>query len=166
MSSAAANGVHASQLVSPGEKAAAMSVTRDFSRATPTNDEVLQMLTLKQLVKGDSDAETIFNKATTEQTKYLTKATEILFGPAPATAWKKSSQVDLQQMYGRNFRGQLDLAEALKDMARVERKRRKLGPWIQEVLALEAKDPLVSERGGYSLTAFKDEEEAKRAPST
>jgi thioredoxin-like negative regulator of GroEL len=89
----------------------------DLSKANPNENNLLSLLTLRDLYKEGEDEDKLNAiKATAKnETEHLVRAMEILTN-TKATGDEKTAQEQLQRKFGKDTKGAIGLAELLKTM--------------------------------------------------
>ena len=150
-SAAQIQGVTRDRLVPLERQMAAQAVTRDMASATPNERDLLTLLTVKQLQSGSD----VWNKAIDNQLRYLQYATALLQSdldkiPTPAA---KQAALNLQQLYGQDFKGSVDLAEVLKAKAKAKKEEAMFEPFVQDALRMEQVHNMsAAQRSGFQMT--------------
>lgn len=91
-------------------------VLDDLSNPTPNENNLLSLLTLRDLSKSDDDKD-IINRIAHQETKHLISAMKILGQDIPenaSTAIEKDTLV-LQRKFGKDTKGSIALAKLIKD---------------------------------------------------
>jgi thioredoxin-like negative regulator of GroEL len=88
----------------------------DLSKANPNENNLLSLLTLRDLYKeGDEDKLNAIKATARNETEHLVRAMEILTNDK-AEGKEKEAQEQLQRKFGKDTKGAIGLAELLKTM--------------------------------------------------
>jgi hypothetical protein len=158
MSAAEIQGVSKQQMRGQGEQARASALTGDFqSSAVPAESEMLTMMTLQQLVKNsklESERPHI-TAGISKQLMYLDKAGQILHTDNKTSGISVYQQMQLQNLFGTDFRGQVQLADMLKEEVKQREAKEMLSGAVTIMQTEQRNGGTISQRmplGAFSVT--------------
>lgn len=126
MSAAEQQGITKNNIFSARQQALNSALTRDYSPALPSESDLMTWLTLAQVQKSTKDKRKHLTAGLDLQLLYLDKAGEILHSDEEVEGMTQLDRMELQNLFGTDFRGQVQLADYLKEEAKSLRARQRM----------------------------------------